>query len=79
MNMKSFVFWDMTPSSSPVKDNLATACNTCYLCHDGFLLISFFDSVKMKAICCSDTSVDFQWTTWRCDLGDTRRTLYSDR
>jgi hypothetical protein len=25
-----------------------------------------FSSVKMEVICSSETSVDFQWTTWRC-------------
>jgi hypothetical protein len=31
---------------------------------------AYFLTLKMEGTCSSETSVDFQWTTWRCIPGD---------
>jgi hypothetical protein len=53
--MKSNIFWDMTPCSPLSVSQLAT----CLLAE----LIS--STLKMEAICSSETSIDTQRTTWR--------------
>jgi hypothetical protein len=62
--MKSTIFRDITPCS-PLKVN---RINRARNQHESYTLISllgiFFD-LKMEAIYCSETSVDFQRTTRR--------------
>jgi hypothetical protein len=62
--MKSTIFWDITPCSQ-LKVNRrfgGPLLATCF--HAGFLL-GLFSTLKMEAICSSETSVDFQRTTRR--------------
>jgi hypothetical protein len=50
--MNSCIFWDIT------------YCRASCLLHAGFLLGVFFGR-EVEAKCSSETSVDFQRTTWR--------------
>jgi hypothetical protein len=58
--MKSIIFWDETPCS-------LFSCNfggtgACHL-HTSWFLLKFFSTLKMEAICSSETSVASQQTT----------------
>jgi hypothetical protein len=55
--MKSALFWSITPCS-PLKVNrrLPPAFTLVYC--------TAYSTVKMEGICCSETSVNFQRTTW---------------
>jgi hypothetical protein len=67
--MESTIFWDITPCS-PLKFNrrfggtyrlhLQGLLATCF--HAGFLL-AYFSTLKMEAICSSETTFHFQQTT----------------
>jgi hypothetical protein len=69
--MKSKTFWDITPCS-PLSVNrrfggtyrlhLQQMLATSF--HSGFFLKLYFSTLKMEAICSSETSVDTQRTTW---------------
>jgi hypothetical protein len=50
--MKSANFWDITLCSLLPAFTLVSC-------------LAYSSTLKMEAICCSETSVDFQWTTWR--------------
>jgi hypothetical protein len=77
--MKSSIFWDIT-SCSPLKVNRRFGGTYRLHLHEyvltAFRLISFSaynSTLRMEAICSSETSVDFQRTTRRNISGD--RTL----
>jgi hypothetical protein len=66
--MKSSILWDTTPHFPlTINRRLVRTCRlhfACYLLLAVFYLGLFFDP-KMEATCSSETSVDFQPTTWR--------------
>jgi hypothetical protein len=62
--MKNFIFWDITPCS-PLRVNRLFG-GTCHLIDTCFALVSclaYSSTLNMEAICSSETSLDFQWTT----------------
>jgi hypothetical protein len=67
--MKSIIFWDMTPYSSlSVNRRFEGTCRLKQACHmPAFWFLSGLISwtLKMEAICSSETSVDTQRITWR--------------
>jgi hypothetical protein len=80
----SSIFWDITPCS-PLRVNRRFGgiyrLHTAELClPPAFTLVScsaYSSTLKMEAICFSETSVDFQRTTWRYIQEDS--TLHNQR
>jgi hypothetical protein len=63
--MKSTIFWDITPCS-PLSVNRRFGGAYRLLLSRWFLAQLVFSTLKMEAICSSETSVDTQQTTRRC-------------
>jgi hypothetical protein len=78
--MKSTIFWDITPRSPLIvnrrfggtyclhlqgRKNKPSKKPACHLLSHWFLAQLIFSTLKMEAICSSETSVDTQWTTRR--------------
>jgi hypothetical protein len=67
--MKSSIFWDITPcsplSQPTFRRNISPPSSTCHLLSRWFLAHLMFSTLKMEAICSSETPVDFQRTTRR--------------
>jgi hypothetical protein len=62
--VKSTIFWDIT-LCSPLSDNRRLEGAACHLLLRWFLAELIFSTLKMEAICSSETSIDTQRTTLR--------------
>jgi hypothetical protein len=57
--MNSNIFWDITPSTDVSEESLLAPVFTLVSCS------TYLSTLKMEAICSSETSFDFQRTTRR--------------